>query len=140
MKILKRSNEEGLVHTTGNYRGEMDTICNCCPDACIFLTGLLFMGKQNMFARSNFVCRIDPDTCIACGLCAERCPVKAIAADDTAASVDANKCIGCGVCHPTCPSESVSLVERPEEEKRPLLKVGEFFTRIMADKKREFAA
>jgi formate hydrogenlyase subunit 6/NADH:ubiquinone oxidoreductase subunit I len=137
IQILKRSNDEGLVHVTGNHSSEMDTICNCCSDACIFLTGLLFMGEKNMFARSNFISRIDPDTCVACGTCADRCPVKAIEVDD-AAKVDAGKCIGCGVCHPTCPSESVSLVPRPEPEQLPILNVGELVTKVMSDKKREF--
>jgi Na+-translocating ferredoxin:NAD+ oxidoreductase subunit B len=138
LEILRLSNEEGLVHMTGNFQGEVDTICNCCRDACVFLTGLLFMGEKNMFARSNFVSRIDPETCVACGLCAERCPVNAIAADDGPSRVDADQCIGCGVCHPTCPSESVSLVPRPEEEKRAVLPMMDFVTRVMSDKKREF--
>ncbi|MEW6439914.1 MAG: 4Fe-4S binding protein [bacterium] len=137
IRILKRSNEEGLVHVTGNHSSDMDTICNCCSDACIFLTGLLFMGEKNMFARSNFVSSIAADTCLACGTCAERCPVKAIEVDDVA-KVDAAKCIGCGVCHPTCPSESVSLIPRPEPEQRPVLPVMDLVTKVMSDKKREF--
>jgi len=137
LAILRRANEEGLVHVTNNFQGEIDTICNCCSDACIFLTGLLFMGEKNMFARSNFVSQIHEDTCLACGLCAERCPVKAIEVEETA-RVDAAKCIGCGVCHPTCPSESIKLVERPEPEKRPVLPVAEMVTKVMSDKKRQF--
>jgi Na+-translocating ferredoxin:NAD+ oxidoreductase subunit B len=138
LEILRRSNEEGLVHITGNFQGQVDTICNCCRDACIFLTGLLFMGEKNMFARSNFVSRIDPETCVACGLCAERCPVKAIEVEDGSSRVDGDKCIGCGVCHPTCPSESVTLVPRPEAEKLAVLPAMDFVTKVMGDKKREF--
>lgn len=138
MEILKRSNEEGLVHITGNYGGDLETICNCCADACIFLTGLMVQGEKNMFARSNFVSEINEESCVECGTCAERCPVDAISLDDGPASVDADKCIGCAVCHPTCPSESVSLVARSEAEQAALMSRGELVMKVMKDKGREF--
>jgi electron transport complex protein RnfB len=138
LDILKRSNEEGLVHITGNYQEEIDTICNCCHDACIFLTGLMQQGEENMFARSNFVSEINQETCVECGECAERCPVDAISLDDGPAAVDGDKCIGCGVCYPTCPSESVSLVARPDDEKLQVMPQGELVMKVMQDKGREF--
>jgi len=136
--ILKRSNEEGLVHMTANHQGQIDTICNCCADACIFLTGLLAAGEKHMFARSNYVCEVNQETCVECGTCAERCPVKAIAAGDGPSRIDANKCIGCGVCYPTCSSESISLVSRPEPERTRVSPPGEFVMKVMNDKQREF--
>jgi electron transport complex protein RnfB len=138
LDILKRSNEEGLVHITGNYQEEIETICNCCADACIFLTGLMVQGEKNMFARSNFVSEINQDTCAECGTCVERCPVKAITQDDGPAQVDSAKCIGCGVCYPSCPSESVLLVARPEVEQAQILSRGELVMKVMKDKGREF--
>jgi electron transport complex protein RnfB len=137
LDILKRSNEEGLVHITGNYQGELDTICNCCADACVFLTGLLALGEKNMFARSNYVSRVDPDTCVVCGTCEERCPVDAISLNGSA-QVDAEKCIGCGVCYPTCTTESITLVPRPEEEQKPVLPMMDLVMKVMSEKKREF--
>jgi NAD-dependent dihydropyrimidine dehydrogenase PreA subunit len=138
LDILKKSNEEGLVHVTGNYQEEIETICNCCADACIFITGLMQQGEEFMFARSNYVSEIDQESCAECGTCAERCPVDAIVQDDGPAEVDAAKCIGCGVCYPTCPSESISLVSRPESEQLPVLLRGELVTKVMSDKGREF--
>ncbi|RJP18710.1 MAG: (4Fe-4S)-binding protein [Candidatus Abyssobacteria bacterium SURF_5] len=138
LAILKKSNEEGLVHVTGNHQAEIDTICNCCADACIFLTGLLAMGEKNMFARSNFVSQINQETCVECGTCEERCPVKAISLSDGPARVDEDKCIGCGVCFPTCPSESISLAPRPETEQLPVLPPGEMVMKVMAEKGRAF--
>ena len=137
LAILKRSNEEGLVHLTGNSQGELHTICNCCADACVFLTGLLAMGEKNMFARSNYVSVVDPDTCVVCGTCEERCPVDAISMEDSAL-VDADKCIGCGVCYPSCTTESITLVPRPEAEQTPVLPEMELVTKVMSDKQREF--
>ena len=138
MDILKRSNEEGLVHITGNHKDEIDTICNCCSDACIFLTGLMVQGEKNMFARSNFVSIINQETCAECGTCAERCPVDAITQDDGPAEIDAQKCIGCGVCYPTCPSESITLAARPDAEQTAILPQGELVMKVMNDKGREF--
>jgi Fe-S-cluster-containing hydrogenase component 2 len=138
LDILKKSNEEGLVHVTGNYQEEIETICNCCADACIFITGLMQQGEKFMFARSNYVSAINQDTCVECGTCAERCPVDAIVQDDGPAQVDADKCIGCGVCYPSCPSESISLVLRPESEQSEVLTRGELVMKVMNDKGREF--
>jgi len=138
LEILKRSNEEGMVHITGNHQDEIDTICNCCSDACIFLTGLMQGGEENMFARSNFVSVVNQETCVECGECAERCPVDAITLDDGPAIVDGDKCVGCGVCYPTCPSESITLVARPESEQKPIMKMGELVMKVMQDKGREF--
>lgn len=137
LDILKRSNDEGLVHITGNHKGELQTICNCCKDACVFLTGMLAMGEKNMFARSNYVSRVDEDTCVLCGTCADRCPVDAISLNG-AAEVDPDKCIGCGICYPTCTTESISLVPRPEQEQKPVLPMGELVMKVMRDKNREF--
>ncbi len=137
LAILKRSNEEGLVHITGNNQSELATICNCCADACIFLTGLLSMGEKNMFARSNHVSVVDADTCVVCGTCEERCPVDAITMEDSAV-VDADKCIGCGVCYPTCSTESITLAARPEAEQKDVPPMMELVTKVMNDKKREF--
>jgi electron transport complex protein RnfB len=138
LNILRKSNEEGLVHVTGNHQAEIDTICNCCADACIFLTGLLAMGEKNMFARSNFISEINQETCAECGTCEERCPVNAISLSEGPARVDGDKCIGCGVCFPTCPSESISLAARPETEQMPVLPPGEMVMKVMGEKGREF--
>ncbi len=135
--ILKKSQEEGLVHITGNFQGTIETICNCCADACIFLTGLMAMGEKNMFSRSNYVSQIDQETCAECGTCAERCPVDAISLDEGPAQVAQAKCIGCGVCHPTCPSEAISLTPRADEEQKPLLPIDQVVTNVMQDKQRQ---
>lgn len=136
--ILKRSNEEGMVHITGNYQEKIETICNCCADACIFLTGLMQQGEKNMFARSNVISEVNQETCVECSACADRCPVDAISMDDGAAAVDGSKCIGCGVCYPSCPSESISLTVRPENEQAKIMKQGELVMKVMQDKGRSF--
>jgi len=108
--ILKKSNENGLVHT---YDPNM-FICNCCHDCCVFFTGIRETGAQMLFP-SEFVARMDEEACTACGVCADRCPVDAIEVGEVAA-VDRKKCLGCGVCYPSCPTEAVSLVRRSMED------------------------
>ena len=109
VELLKKTNQDGLVHTI-NMLG---LICNCCNDCCpIFQT--YFMGAPT-FIPSPFAAHADEEACIACGTCAERCPVDAIVVD-TFAVVDQDKCIGCGVCVPTCSTDAIKLVRRPVTE------------------------
>jgi electron transport complex protein RnfB len=115
LTILKKCNEEGLVHTTYNSEGKVGTICNCCSCCCIFFRALKEHNLPGAFARSNYVSKVDPELCSACETCADRCPVDAITVDDFAV-VDSNRCIGCGVCYPTCPTEAIELVRRPDDE------------------------
>jgi electron transport complex protein RnfB len=120
MDILKKCNEEGLVHATYNNQGKVNTICNCCSCCCIFFRTLKEHNLPGALARSNYVSRIDPDLCSACETCSERCPVDAITIDD-AAEVDEDRCVGCGVCVPSCPTEAIVLVRRKAEQVHEIL-------------------
>jgi electron transport complex protein RnfB len=106
--LLKRCNEDGLVHT---YDPSW-AICNCCADCCVFFVSLRETGA-NVLQRSDFVAHVDERTCAACGTCADRCPVSAIVVDGFAV-INKDKCLGCGVCFPTCATGSVRLVRRSE--------------------------
>lgn len=106
VELLRKCNEDGLVHTI-NLLGQ---ICNCCSNCCsIFRT---FKMGAPTFIPSPFILQIDGERCNACGICADQCPVGAIKVDELA-DVDINLCIGCGVCAPKCDVGAVSLVRRP---------------------------
>jgi electron transport complex protein RnfB len=113
VEILRKCNEDGLVHT---YDPEQ-FICNCCPDCCVLQAGMKEPGAI-VLQPSGFVARIDGRTCAACGVCADRCPVGAVTVDERAV-VDERRCLGCGVCFPTCNTRSVSLVGRLPNRKNP---------------------
>ncbi len=118
LDILRKSEEEGLVHTTYNVMKGSMFICNCCSCCCGLMIGMKRFNAPFLMASSSFVAIIDQDLCAACGLCAdERCPMAAISESQGVYMVDPQRCIGCGVCTNTCPEEAITLIPKPEEEK-----------------------
>ncbi|MCK4698191.1 MAG: 4Fe-4S binding protein [Dehalococcoidia bacterium] len=127
LDILKKANEEGLVHAVDNIEGYMSTICNCCGCCCVFLDAKKKM-RLHTLSSSNYVARVDIDKCAGCGTCEERCPMMAIAVTiNDIAEVNESICIGCGVCTPSCSNEAVDLVQRAQVKAPPDL--GEFMTK-----------
>lgn len=77
-EIIKRAEENGLMHTIPNVDGPGQThaICNCCGCSCLALRNAS-MFFNNDFVRSNYVSTIDEEKCVACGECVEVCPTNA---------------------------------------------------------------
>lgn len=136
LKILEKSEEDGLVLQPGNSQRPM-SICACCGCCCGVLTAQKRLPEFSRFFATNFYAEVDPDICTACGICEDRCNVGAIHVDDEIAVVDKTRCIGCGVCVPTCTSEAISLIKK-KEEILPPKNTLETYTKIM-DKKAELA-
>jgi Na+-translocating ferredoxin:NAD+ oxidoreductase subunit B len=125
--ILEEADREGLVHACENLNGYLSMICNCCSCCCVFLQTQIQMGLA-MISSSNYVSFIDGESCAGCGICKERCPVKAVSVgEDKVSRVDPASCIGCGVCVPTCATGAAALVLR--ETITPPPDVAEFFTK-----------
>jgi len=78
LEILKKAEENGLVHQISNIDGpdKIWIICNCCPCSCLALRISQYYQAPN-FSRSNFVAQVDADKCVACGQCVEYCPANA---------------------------------------------------------------
>jgi ferredoxin len=118
IEILKKAEEEGLVHCSANTAEELAFICNCCSCHC----GILGMAKAaspaSAMLTSGYVAGVDADLCTACETCLDRCPVDAIAVDDIAV-VDDLQCIGCGLCVSTCPTEAIGLTAKPNVKTPP---------------------
>ena len=120
-ELLRKCEEEGLVHLTSNVQNGRIYICNCCGCCCGVLRSINELKiPANAVVNSHYVAVIDEDECTACGVCAEeRCQVNAIEETDDAYRVIAEKCIGCGLCITECPVEAVWLEKRPEQEQVP---------------------
>ncbi|MFA6506110.1 MAG: FAD-dependent oxidoreductase [Treponemataceae bacterium] len=76
--IIKRAEENGLMHQIPNLDGSGKThaICNCCGCSCLSLrTASMFLNAD--MVRSNYVAVVDKDKCVACGECVQNCPVNA---------------------------------------------------------------
>ena len=78
-QILRRAEENGLMHEIPNLDGDGKThaICNCCGCGCLSMrTAEMFINAD--MVRSNYVSQVDRDKCVACGQCVENCPVNAL--------------------------------------------------------------
>ncbi|HWQ57842.1 MAG TPA: FAD-dependent oxidoreductase, partial [Clostridia bacterium] len=78
-EILRRAEENGLIHEIPNLDGDGKThaICNCCGCGCFSMrTAEMFLNAD--MVRSNYVSKVDRDKCVACGQCVENCPVNAL--------------------------------------------------------------
>jgi NADPH-dependent glutamate synthase beta subunit-like oxidoreductase/NAD-dependent dihydropyrimidine dehydrogenase PreA subunit len=78
-EIIKRAEENGLMHQIPNLDGSGKThaICNCCGCSCLSLRTASMFKNVDM-VRSNYVSHVDKEKCVACGECVTNCPVNAL--------------------------------------------------------------
>jgi electron transport complex protein RnfB len=115
LKILEDAAQEGLVHSTGNYRDGNFHICNCCVCCCGILRGISEFGIPSAIAHSDFEAVVDGEACIGCGECVGHCQLDALSLGDEVCEVDLARCIGCGVCTLACPTGALHLARRPAD-------------------------
>ncbi len=115
-RILKECEDAGLVHMPGNTAEKLLVLCNCCSCCCTGLGAITRFKDAVSRPVAAFCAEVNTEECMACGLCEEKCPMKAIAVDQDkgAAVVNRDLCIGCGLCYSACPSESVHLMRRED--------------------------
>lgn len=95
--------------------------CNECSKACP--TGAI--KKMSLEEKQHLrigLAKIDRDLCIACGICAFKCPAKALRIDETEDGnrtlvYNATVCIGCGMCQVACPHKAIEVVGIVEQTK-----------------------
>jgi Na+-translocating ferredoxin:NAD+ oxidoreductase subunit B len=118
-ELLRKSEEDGLVHQVSNTIGDQLYICNCCGCCCQFLAHVnrANLSDNWVLVNSSFYAAIDADACTACGVCKdERCQVNAISEGKKAYRVAKRKCIGCGLCASTCPAAAIRMVMKKQKE------------------------
>lgn len=78
-EVIRKAEENGLMHSMPNFDGSGEThaICNCCGCGC-FALRLAGMWQNPDMVRSNYVVKIDAEQCVACGECVEVCPTNAL--------------------------------------------------------------
>ena len=78
-EILRKAEENGLMHQIPNIEGlgESAAICNCCACSC-FAMRVATMFRSPDAIRSNYVSQVDKEKCVACGQCVENCPTNAL--------------------------------------------------------------
>lgn len=116
-QVLKKAEEDGLVHHSSNHLGKKIFICNCCGCCCKALAHVNKYNQPGVIAKSNYYAVVNKDDCSACETCIERCQVGAIKMVDDAAVVKREACIGCGLCASTCPTEAISMKRKSPDEK-----------------------
>jgi electron transport complex protein RnfB len=116
LQVLRETEEAGLVHTTGNYRGQHSYICNCCTCCCGILRGVAEFGIPTAVARSEFRATVDAGVCVGCGDCVARCQFGALSVPEDVSVVDHIRCVGCGLCVSSCPTGALGLERRSEQE------------------------
>ena len=78
-EILKRAEDNGLVHEINQTPGFEDTtaICNCCGCSCYALRIANYFRSAKSI-QSNFLAKVDKNKCVACGQCVENCQTNAL--------------------------------------------------------------
>jgi Pyruvate/2-oxoacid:ferredoxin oxidoreductase delta subunit len=120
LAILRKCEEDGLVHVTMNKMHVGHFICNCC-DCCCQALPLVIKEGLKICDPSRFRAAIDPDQCSSCETCLDRCYFNALElveteSGSTVMGVVGDKCMGCGLCQITCPEGAISLTAIREEE------------------------
>jgi len=133
LAVLKKSEQEGLVHMADNARGQIKHTCNCCGHWC-WNVGLINRRRvpRDALMAVYYLRRTELDECIGCGACAEICPVRAVTMVEDRPVVDLDWCLGCGVCAGVCPAGAISLSRRDQTE--PPADLGRLFQRLRSER------
>ncbi len=116
LRLLRQTEEAGLIHSTANHKEQIFYICNCCTCCCAILRGIVEWGNLGAVARSDFRVSVDAENCTGCETCVERCQFGALSVPEEVCVVEGDRCLGCGLCVSVCPNETLKLVRRPKGE------------------------
>jgi Pyruvate/2-oxoacid:ferredoxin oxidoreductase delta subunit/predicted transcriptional regulator len=118
LEIMKKAENEGLIHKAENRAGRITMLCNCCPCCCVDWSSAEVMSIP-VAGPSRFCAEVDEELCTECGICMEACSFNALSLNKDGSSipgVDTEKCLGCGVCAVKCPDEAITLNEVREPD------------------------
>jgi Pyruvate/2-oxoacid:ferredoxin oxidoreductase delta subunit len=116
LRVLDRTEKLGLVHNCDNVLNHPTFICHCCGCCCVVLSKINEFGKYATHP-SNFIPQVESARCAACGICANKCHVRAISMHDEGDGTDVpvvneERCLGCAVCASSCPTGALTMARR----------------------------
>jgi len=120
LELMEQASIDGLAGSYPNSRAVPPlTLCYCC-DCCCHLWAAMnrhdIPQQHRGWARSRWQPEVDKNVCDGCGICADKCPWRAIQISGTKAIINAEYCWGCGGCTLWCDSGAVQMrCTRPEE-------------------------
>lgn len=135
LSTLKRAEDLGLVHIGDNVQEQTTFICNCCGCCCGFLQGITQFQLKHAITTTNYIANVEQEECNGCGLCSDRCQIKAIKMEGDYPNVDREFCIGCGLCAYHCPTGAMKMIER-EKRVIPPKTYKDLMIRLMKEKGR----
>lgn len=136
LDILRKCEEQGLIHFIDNAEGELRGLCNCCACSCIMIKTFQRSGPTSSGTPSRFIISLNNDKCISCGLCVKTCQMAALSLKDSMLQLYKDKCFGCGQCVSRCPEGAIQLVPRDSYAKIYKTKL-ELNTKINSELKKD---
>ena len=115
LDLLETADRAGLVLQPSNSR-DPAWICCCCGCCCGVLRTIKTYPKPAELVAAPFAARLNNEACTACGICVERCQLRALALKDKTVQLSPHRCIGCGLCVSTCPTGALRLTRKPRSQ------------------------
>ena len=118
-----------------------EIMCLCRSDMCDVLTSYRRVHgmTDNRDRVTAYDLKYDKDACIKCGVCIDRCPMKAVGFGDDGYCVMDTACVACGQCALKCPAGARILTPKDDFVKRmPQEKVDDFRDRARYRMQRGF--
>lgn len=107
--IMRNARKHGLVFSLEScIQPYQYNICSCCNDCCIAMR-MRYDFRLNIFNSGPYIPVMNKDSCQRCGICIEKCPVKALTQGELSPAVNLKNCLGCGICAEVCPHDSIQM-------------------------------
>ncbi len=110
LDIKMKANAAGLATFSINVDFSLaNYTCSCCGCCCLILRTISKFNAPALIAPPHFRPQRNESTCIRCGLCQQKCPMKAQVLGEKGWEYRRERCIGCGVCASLCPAKALSM-------------------------------
>ena len=125
LEIKLKAQEAGLVTMLGNTDlNQPNFVCSCCSCCCEALRSISQFNTPGLIAPPHFRPVRDEAKCIRCGLCAEKCPMKAHEMKEPGWDYKKERCIGCGICATICPQKALEMKPVKDYRRPPATYMG----------------